>query len=157
MLTAPDKSKRSRTSLITASVLLAAGVAWFFLGFPTSFYEALFLGKLSVSTKAGSGELKLSELMPGDWELVCESHGYDGPMYLKRYNKTFPPVAPPQDGVWGLIFIAKDGSYSSAVGSCGRIGAYVTLEPSGCVERSKATVIRAASKKSCPSFFIHHG
>ncbi len=144
-------------SLIAASVLVVFGAVWFFLGFPTSFDEALFLGRLAANTRAGSGDLKLSELMPGDWELACDSHGYDGPMYLKRYNKTFPPVAPPQDGVWGLIFISKDGSFSSAVGSCGRIGAYVTLEPLGCVERSRATIIRTTSSRSCPSYSINHG
>lgn len=157
MLTSPTKSERSRASLITASLLLVSGVAWFVLGFPTSLGEALFLGRLSAKAKAGSGESKLSELMPGDWELVCDSHGYDGPLYLERYNKTYPPAAPPQDGVWGLIFISKDGSYRSAVGSCDRIGAYVTFEPSECLERSQATVIRAATSKSCPSFLIRHG
>jgi hypothetical protein len=157
MHTAPIKSKRFRASLVAASLLLAAGVAWSVLGYPTSFDEALFLGRLSVSVKDGSRELRLAELMPGDWELVCDSHAYDDSLYLKRYDKTFPPVAPPQDGVWGLIFIARDGSYSSAVGSCGRIGAYVTVEPLGCVERSKATLTRTPSNKSCPAFSFRHG
>lgn len=155
MFSKPTNWKRYRVPLITAPLLLAYVVAWHTLGYPTSWGEAMFLGRLSSSAKAGSSELKLAELMPGEWELVCDSHGYDGPQYLKRYNKTFPPVAPPHDGVWGLIFIAQDGTYRSAVGSCGRNGAHLTLEPLGCVERAKATLTRTPSNISCPLFARH--
>jgi hypothetical protein len=92
--------------------------------------------------------------MPGDWELVCESHGYDGPLYLKRYNKIFEPVAPPQDGVWGLIFISNDGSYKSAVGSCRVPG--VRLYTNGCTERGQAVLLRGTSHGECPEFKVRH-
>ena len=152
----PQTSRTFRASLIAIGALLCAAAAWSFLGYPTSLDEALFLRKLSSSISSGSQQLKLADLMPGNWELVCESHSYDGPQYLKRYEKTYPPAAPPQDRVWGLIFIAKDGSYRSAVGSCGRIGAYLSLAPHGCIERSQAILTLAGNRASCATFSFHH-
>ena len=153
----PPASRHLRAALITTGLVLSVAATWSFLGYPTSFDEGLFLHKLSSSVSSKSKELKLAELMPGDWELVCESHSYDGPLYLKRYNKTFPPAAPSQDGVWGFIFIAKDGSYSSAVGSCGRIGVHLTFEPHLCIERSKAILSLTGNRESCATFSAHHG
>jgi hypothetical protein len=117
-----------------------AATAWRFFGYPTSVDEAIFLYKLSSRVSAGSSGLKLEELMPGDWELVCTSHSYDGPQYLKRYNKTYPPAAPSEDGVWGFIFIAKDGSYRSAVGSCGSAGVHLDFRSRFCLTRNEANL-----------------
>lgn len=125
--------------------------AWGLLGMPSSLAEAIFLFRISAA--AGVRELDLAELMPGDWELVCESHGYDGPLRLDRYGRTYPPAAPPQDGVWGLVFIAADGSYESAVGSCRYPGVGIHLGPGRvCVERSGATLRRQAGTGECASF-----
>jgi hypothetical protein len=126
--------------LIATGAVIVGVAVWRFFGYPTSFDEAIFLYKLSSSVSAGSSELRLAEMMPGDWELVCESHSYDGPLHLKRYNRTYPPAAPSQDGVWGFIFIAKDGSYRSAVGSCGSVGVHLDFDPRVCIERHEANL-----------------
>jgi hypothetical protein len=143
-----------RIFLIIAGTLVSATIAWSLLGYPTSIDEALFFRRLSSKVSEGSQELRLSELMSGDWELVCDSHFYDGPLYLKRYDKTYPPAAPPQKGVWGFIFIAEDGSYRSAVGSCASTGAYLSFEPLGCIERSMAVLVREEKARSCPAFKV---
>lgn len=131
--------------------LLGIGV-WSIFGYATSFDEAIFLRRLSSKVSSGASEIRLPELMPGDWEVVCESHGYDGPLYLKSYNKTFDPVAPPQDGVWGLIFISNDGSFSSAVASCRT--SKVKLNTNGCTERENAILIREAKPEQCAVFSV---
>jgi hypothetical protein len=136
--------------LVTLGVFFVFLFGWRWLGYPISLDEAFFLRKLSSQVTSGAQELRLPDLMPGDWELVCESHGYDGPLYLKRYNKTFEPVAPPQDGVWGLIFISNDGSYKSAVGSCRAPG--VRLYTNGCTERNQAVLLRGTNHGGCPEF-----
>lgn len=122
---------------------------------PTSVDEYHFINDVSKQLAAGKKELRLPDLMPGDWEMVCESHGYDGPLYLKQYNKTYSPVAPPQDAVWGLIFISKDGSYKSAAGSC-RSTRFL-LRTNGCVKREKAIVIKEKDYSSeCSVFDVEH-
>ena len=136
-----------RNRIAVVGVLLLVIWGWKMVGFATSLDEAVFLRRLSAKVSSRSHEIQLSELMPGDWELVCESHGYDGPLYVKRYNKTFNPVAPAQDSVWGLIFISKNGSFTSAVASC-RISA-VNLRTSGCTERENATLIRETEGGEC--------
>lgn len=146
--------KTSHKLLVAFGGFLALLFGWRWLGYPTSLDEASFLRKLSSQVTSGTQELRLSDLMPGDWELVCESHGYDGPLYLKRYNKIFEPVAPPQDGVWGLIFISNDGSYKSAVGSCRVPG--VRLYTNGCTERGQAVLLRGTSHGECPEFKVRH-
>ena len=64
-------------------------------------------------------ELDISKLMVGQWEMVCNINGYDGPTHIKKYNKTYPPAGAAQDGAWGLTFINQDGSYESVAGSRG--------------------------------------
>lgn len=151
-------SRALRTSVIAIAAVLSVTGAWGFFGYPTSFDEAMFLRRLSSAASARSSEVKLAELMPGDWELVCWSHSYDGPLYLSRYNRTYEPAAPADDGMWGLIFIAKDGSYHSAVGSCGRIGAYLNFEPKVCIERSLSVLsIVKSSSEPCTTFTFRHG
>lgn len=142
-----------RTPLITTGVVIFVVTVWRFFGYPTSFVEAIFLHKLSSSISAGSSELRLAELMPGDWELVCESHGYDGPLYLKRYNKTYTPAAPSQEGVWGFVFIAKDGSYRTAVGSCASVGVYLNFDPRFCIKRHEANLFLSPNRReACATF-----
>ncbi|MDZ4073194.1 MAG: hypothetical protein U1E04_00420 [Hylemonella sp.] len=144
-------TKRLTQPVVTGLLLLAGisiGIFWFI----TSLDEMRFLRRLRAATSAGAADISLPELMHGDWELVCESHGYDGPLYLARYNKTFDPVAPSQDGVWGLIFIAKDSSYRSAVASCQDIG--VRLSTNGCTERDKAILRRETNSSGCIAYSV---
>lgn len=76
----------------------------------------------------------MAKLIPGTWELVCDSSGYGGPVYLQQYNRTYEPVGEMQDGAWGLIFIQKDGTFVSETGSR-RHGFTFDF---GCIEKSKA-------------------
>ncbi len=94
----------------------------------------LFINAVTAEIDAGAKELDLARLMPGEWEFVCVSHPYDGPLYLEKYQREYRPVASAQDGSWGLIFIESNGTYESAVGSC-RHGFNFSF---GCVERSNA-------------------
>jgi hypothetical protein len=147
-----NRTARNRYTVLAAGLLTIVG--WFMLGCPYSLDEAIFLRKLSARISSGDVSISLPELMPGDWELVCESHGYDGPLYLKRYDKTFEPAAPMQDGVWGLIFIAKDGSYSSAVASRRSSSAYLRVD--GCTERAQAILVRDDSQGKYPTFSVKY-
>jgi hypothetical protein len=147
-----NRTTRNRYGMLAAGLLVIVG--WFMLGCPYSLDEAIFLRKLSSRVSSGDVSISLPKLMPGDWELVCESHGYGGPLYLKRYDKTFEPAAPPQDGVWGLIFIAKDGSYSSAVASRRSSSTYLRLD--GCIERAQAILVRDDSQGKYPEFSVKH-
>jgi hypothetical protein len=123
---------------------------WHWLGYPYSFDEARFLFRLSVAKAQNAQTLNLAELMPGDWEMVCESHGYDMPLYLDRYGKTYDPVGPAQDSTWGLIFISADGSFKSASGSCRAPG---LLPLGGCLERKDAVLVRSEhGRADCPAF-----
>jgi hypothetical protein len=121
---------------------------WLHFGAPTTLAEATFLSK--VAARLGQ-PIELAELMPTDWEMVCESHGYDGPLYIKKYDKTYSPAAPSQDGVWGLIFIRADGSYTQAVGSCRYPGMQFDLN--GCVTaKSIKLTMYNSPKYSCPVY-----
>lgn len=97
---------------------------WRWMGYPTSFNEAVFLVKLQSAISKKQQTINFADLMPGDWELVCLSHGYDAPLYLKEYGRTYPQAGAMQDSAWGLIFIEPDGSYTPVSGSCGD-GVYI--------------------------------
>lgn len=146
--------KTSHKFLVIFSGFLVLLSGWRWLEYPISADEAFFLRKLSSEVTSGAQELRLPDFMPGDWELVCESHGYDGPFYLQRYNRTFEPAAPPQDSVWGLIFISNNGSYKSVVGSCREPG--VLLYMNGCIERDQAVLLLDADYGECPKFTAKH-
>lgn len=149
----PPSSTRFRIALIASGAAVVVFAVWRYVGSPTSYEEAVFLHRLSSEITAGASELRLEELMPGEWELVCASHSYDGPLHLKRYNKTYPPAAPPQDGVWGFVFIARDGSYRSAVGSCGSVGVHLNFDSRYCIERHEARLFLSPSRReSCATF-----
>lgn len=136
--------------LVLFGATAALFLGWHVLGYPYSLDEARFLHKASSQIAAGAKELDLAELMPGNWELVCESHGYDGPKYLERYNKVFEPASRRQDEAWGLIFISADGSYRSAAGSCSVRG--LRFGSRGCLERTKAIFVRELENGGCKSF-----
>lgn len=142
--------RRNSILLALAGLPIALFLGWRLLGYPYSLDEANFLHRASAQISSGANALNLAELMPGDWELVCESHGYEGPMYLERYDKTFEPVSRFQDAAWGLIFISADGSYRTAAGSCSPGG--VRFSTNGCIERAEATFVREPEKDGCTNF-----
>ncbi len=59
----------------------------------------------------------MADIIDGEWELMCFSHPYDGPLYLERYGRTYPPAADSHDGTWGFLFITSNGSYQTVSGS----------------------------------------
>lgn len=143
-------AKSGRRYGLGLAVLVGLLVLWHRLGYPYSLDEARFLHRLSVAKANDARTLNLAELMPGDWEMVCESHGYDGPLYLARYGKTYAPVGPPQDAAWGLIFISADGSFKAASGSC-RVPGLLPLP--GCQEKPEAILVRTErGRADCPEF-----
>lgn len=143
-------TKFQRSYCLSAALAVGVAVVWHRLGYPYSLDEALFLHRLSVAHANNAQTLDLGELMPGNWEMVCESGGYDGALYLERYGRTYEPVGPPQDSAWGLIFISTDGSFKAASGSCRVPG----LQPlPGCLERPEALLVRSErGRTDCPEF-----
>ena len=143
-----------RTALIVGLLFLLLLYGWFRLGWPTSIAEARFHRHLRAAASTNSPVVNLSEQMPGEWELVCNSHCYDGDFYLAKYKRRFPAVADCHDASWGLVFINSDGSYTSATGNCRSPGVRVNLR--GCVAREQATVKRQSEARLCPAF-AHNG
>jgi len=135
-------------------VSLALLFVWSKLGYPQSLAEVRFFFKLKSVASENVQKINLTELMPGDWETVCESHGYYGPLHVKKYNKTFPAAGAMQDGAWGLIFIKTDGTYEPISSSCGQ-GAYINF-PAGCLSRDESILIRekASEGSKCLLFKV---
>jgi hypothetical protein len=141
-----------RGSIVTALVVVLAlmvGMVGWSIFMPASWAEYHFRSRLS-GMAASRQTISLDSLFPSPkWELACDSHGYAGPLYLKEYNRTFPPAAPSADGAWGIIFIEPDGSYTPIVGSCGRGGTYVQLK--GCVPRQAVLTLQVV-RNGCPEY-----
>lgn len=96
----------------------------------------MFISRLQEVIDAGKTHVDMVSVLKGDWELMCFSHPYDGPLHLKKYGRTYPVVADSQDGAWGFLLIRADGSYESVSGS-GRDGFEFDANLV-CVERKNA-------------------
>jgi len=140
--------------LAVAGVFAAVGV-WALPRLPGYRAEMRFAEALRSESVRSAHELRLSELMPGDWELVCGSNGYAGEFHVKRYNRTYPAVGALHDGSWGLVFIARDGSYTSATGNCTSPGLYLGVE--GCIERAHAVLSSKSPQQQCVRFGQNDG
>ena len=92
-----------------------------------------------------NNEVTLAEVYKGEWETVCSSHPYDGPLHLKKYNKTYAPVASGHDNSWGLIFIEKDGKKRNLTGTC-KDGFKISL---GCALKSEAVFAVDRIEENC--------
>lgn len=141
--------------LLIGVLAILAILGWTFLSLPTSLSEARFDYNLLQHAEQRSLRAPLSELMPGDWELVCNGHGYNGSFYLEKYQRIYPAVGDMQDGAWGLVFIVSDGSYTKAAGNCRTSGAYLSIE--GCHARAQAVLSLQPQAGRCPSFNIQGG
>lgn len=128
-------------------------LVWGKLGYPFSLSEGIFLSRIKSSSGTEIQQLNLSELMPGEWEMVCESNGYDEPLYVQKYKKTFPNVGAMQDGAWGLLFIRSDGTFSSVSSSCGA-GVLLKFSRDRCLLRGQALLVKSAQDqgKKCEKF-----
>lgn len=105
-------------------------------GWPNSLAEYRFLSKVSSLSKTPGTSMRLQVMMEGEWEIVCDAHGYGGDFYLAQYGQTYPSVGDMQDSAWGIIFIRADGTYAAVSSNCGKTGVVVRLP--GCMKRSMA-------------------
>ena len=135
-------------AVISFSLVLAG--SWLALGSPSSIAEVRFHNRLADAVAMLGSSLDLAALMPGEWELVCSAHCYDGGVFLKQYDRQFPAVSACQDGAWGLLFISSNGSYASAAGDCRSSSIDVQLDR--CLPRSAAVLQRHPGNTMCPSF-----
>ncbi|MBI2726559.1 MAG: hypothetical protein HYX42_09960 [Polaromonas sp.] len=142
--------KIRNVTAVTLLLIVSLSV-WIYFGSPTSVSEFTFMRRVAALKSTYPKAIELREMMPGDWEMVCDSHGYDGPLYIKKYNRTYEPAAPPSDGAWGLIFIRSDGTFTEAVGSCRY--PKVELDVNGCKEaRSVRLFLTSQVHESCPIY-----
>src|SRR4051812_38726416 len=102
--------RKRAIALLSVGAIVGTGAAWLALGAPSSVSEARFHYRLKAAAAASGSTLNLAALMPGEWELVCSVHCYDGPLRVAKYARTYPAVSACQDRAWGLVFIASDGS-----------------------------------------------
>ncbi|MES2185537.1 MAG: hypothetical protein V4505_13370 [Pseudomonadota bacterium] len=95
--------------------------------------------------------MDLGDLMPGEWEMACDAHGYSGDFIVEKYGRTYPSASDLEDSAWGLVFISHDGTYTSVGGHCKPTGMRIYLP--GCVPRQQA-VLHASAQKSgaCTDF-----
>lgn len=145
--------KRVRTVAVFFCVSLACATAWWLAGRPYSLAEARLLFALRAGAEGPT--LDLGRLMPGEWELACDAHGYGGDFRVERYGRTYPAVGQMQDGAWGIVFIRPDGTFQTAASTCGASG--VILDLNGCVPRGKAILHRTEKASSCPTLKALHG
>jgi len=137
-------SRKFRIAALVAALLAALlgcawlARAWFSLG------QTRFIAQLERGFSS-TGTVPLSKLHPGDWQLVCESNGYDEPLHLAQFNKTYPNAGAMQDGAWGLLFIGADGQYEAIAGSCAN-GFHVTFPQRRCLPRAEAYLTYAEAK-----------
>ncbi|MBV0934708.1 hypothetical protein [Marinobacterium weihaiense] len=104
-------------SLRKLAVVAVLFVAFASLYFVLNRHERAFVSLLQNEIEEGRARVDLAVVFDGDWELMCFSHPYDGPLKLDKYGISYPPVADAQDGAWGFLFIKADGSYRSVSGS----------------------------------------
>lgn len=139
-----------KTRMVVTLALLSITLLsiWTYFGSPLSLREFKLMRRLAALTSTKPDIVELRDLMPGDWEMVCDSHGYDGPQYIKKYNRTYEPAAPPSDDAWGLIFIRSDGTFTQAVGSCRY--PKIKLDVNGCkAARSVPLSLKTPQYGSC--------
>jgi hypothetical protein len=122
-------------------IIFSLVFTWGKFGYPKSFNEAVLLSRLKAISLSNEQLIDLSKFMSNEWELVCESHGYDEPLFLSKYNKTFPTTGAMHDGAWGLIFINKDGTFDSAASSCSS-GIVLKFSDIRCLPRAQAILHR---------------
>lgn len=136
-------ARKHKVSIFFAAVTVFAVVIY-----SSKSDERAFVMEMQDQLRLATGIIDLSKTMGDDWETVCHSHGYDEPITLKKYGRTYDPIGSPQDGAWGLIFIKKDGSFDSVTGSC-RQGFNFDF---GCLDRSNAKLTYSRKDNACTSF-----
>jgi hypothetical protein len=141
-----------RVGWIAPCALILVGVGWCGFWSPPPIEEARLRQGLSAAVADHLSSIDLSALVPGEWEMVCDAHCYDGESFhVRKYDRRFPTVSACHDGSWGLVFIASDGSFTSATGDCRVAAAHIDLH--GCTPRVRATLdLWPGAGQSCPSY-----
>jgi hypothetical protein len=137
-----------RVTVAASVALFVAASVWVYEGAPLTMAEATFLHR--VHREVNNERINLSLLMPGKWEQVCGAHGYSGPFYVEKYNRTYSPAGAADDGAWGLLFISSDGSFVPASGNCRLNGARLFVR--GCVSRETAVMLGTTESNGCRTF-----
>jgi hypothetical protein len=132
---------RSKIQLVVFLLLVASLTVWWQLGTPQSWMEAKVTYRLLTLSPSDAKDLDITQLVEGDWTLVCDSHGYGGPQKIERFGRTYPAIGDAQDGAWGLLFIRADGSYFGVRGNC-RVPGF-GFELQRCLDRTDAIVRRS--------------
>ena len=138
---------------IAASILLGGAVVFLWLtGFiSASINEALFRSRLSKYAAEGRPMIRLSDLADFDWDMVCDNHPYDEPVYLEKFGRTYEaPLSSANKGVSVLLFVANDGSGTHLTCSCAKGGARIKFNM-GCLNRNGASLILRKSGE-CPEY-----
>lgn len=141
--------------LVVAATLVAVALLWAVFDLPDSYAEWRLRGELQAKAATGAELVVLSELVKEEWETVCFSHAYDGPLYLQRYGRTYPASDASSDGAWGLLFIQRDGTptYYTGDGSNSIRISSAGAEHSICVERGPAVLVRRSGGSS-PEYLL---
>jgi hypothetical protein len=139
-------------AIAVAILLGGAAVCLWFIGYiPVSENEFLFRSRLSKYAAEGKAEIPLTDLASFDWEMVCENHPYDGPVYLKKYGRSYgAPESSAHKGVWVLLFVASDGSATHITGGCTRGGARIDFNVR-CLDRNRAS-LKLRKTGECPQY-----
>lgn len=138
--------------LLIGLAFLGFIIIWVVFDLPPYTSVGKFRKSLYTQVEANAPELKLADMMEGNWELACDSHGYGGPVRIAKYNRSYEPVGDADDKAWGMIFIFPDGSYKGVTGRCRKGG--VDPDLMGCWDRDKAILHRRepAGYDECPRY-----
>lgn len=117
--------------------------------YPYSIPEMKFYFRLNDAILTNKQVIRFDELFESDWEVVCESHGYDAAVVFN--GVTYPHAGDMQDGAWGFLFIYADGSFDSASSSCGK-GAYLMFSGKNCLPKSEA-ILHKMEHGGCKTTF----
>ena len=145
---------RKKLIFLILALLVLIFFVWKISGYPFSYHEMIFLRNLKIVSYSEVKKIDLGKIMPSDWDVVCESHGYDEPLYLKRYQKAFPTAGGLQNGSWGLIFVQVDGSFELISSNCNS-GTEIEFKTDRCILRKDAVLTRKENitNKICTVFY----
>lgn len=143
-------------SILFIAFIIFILLVWRAFHYPHSYREGVFLSNLMALSVDKTQDVYLGDLMPTNWELACESHGYDEPLYIENYRKFFPVVGAIQDGSWGIVFINKDGSFDSVSGACG-YGMYLKFRGNRCLKKSEAPLSVSIGGEADKCNIVHVG
>lgn len=149
-------SKRKTVLFVIISTTLSLLLIWKKMHYPSSYYEGVFFSNLEAALSFDPSQIDLSKLMTTDWEMACESHGYDESLYIEKYQKTFPTAGAMQDASWGIIFIKTDGTFYLISSSCS-FGVYLEFHGNRCLKKNEAKLFKEINHKHGKCSIVYAG